>query len=47
MNSKEIKMEILSMAVEDYHGLWELLWGLRPLLREKSNEEIKISAEKA
>ncbi len=35
------------MAVEDYHGLWELLWGLRPLLTKETGADIKNYAEKA
>jgi len=45
MDRLKIREEVLGSAVEDYCGLWEFVWGLRPLLPDSSEDELRDVAE--
>jgi len=45
MDRLKIREEVLGSAVEDYCCLWEIVWGLRPLLRDSSEDDLRDVAE--
>jgi hypothetical protein len=47
MNASKIEQEVLSAAVEDYAGLWEILWQLNnefPRARPSENRRVATRA---
>jgi hypothetical protein len=46
MKPSLIKQEVLGSAVEDYHNLYEIIWGLRSLLPDKTEAELRQFAER-
>ena len=46
MKPSLIRQEVLGSAVEDYHALYEIIWGLRSLLPNKTEAELRRLAER-
>jgi hypothetical protein len=47
MNASVVQRELLSLSVEDFYGLWEVLWRVRNLYPERPDSELKEIAETA
>lgn len=46
MSPSTIQFEILETAVEDFYGLWEVVWGLHNLLPDSGESGLRSVAER-
>jgi hypothetical protein len=45
MNTEVVNRRILELTVEDMYGLWEVVWGLRNLLPDRTDLELRDLAK--